>query len=128
MSIFYEDQYKQAVAKAIGKDSLNQQEAPDIENCIKDAMKSLAKKDINEWRNLSDSEKLIKAGEFVATDIQEQLKRKHKKPFECELNGDSSHQLVAPDTQLPSQVTIIDVGYTFLNEEELLAFNKRKIE
>jgi len=72
------DQCKAAVAKALGKQSLNQQEATDIESRIKDAMKSLAKKDINEWRNLSDVDKLIKAGEFVATDIQEQLKRKHK--------------------------------------------------
>lgn len=72
------DQCKAAVAKALGKQSLNQQEATDIENRIKDAMKSLAKKDIQTWRNLSDSEKLTKAGEFVATDIQEQLKRKHK--------------------------------------------------
>ena len=71
------DQCKAAVAKALGKDSLNQQEATDIENRIKDAMKSVARKDINEWRNLSDAEKLAKAGEFVAQDIQEQLKRKH---------------------------------------------------
>lgn len=40
-------------------------------------MKSLAKKDIQNWRNLSDAEKLVKAGEFVAEDIQAQLKRKH---------------------------------------------------
>lgn len=72
------DQCKAAVAKALGKQSLNQQEATDIENRIKDAMKSLAKKDIQNWRNLSDADKLVKAGEFVATDIQEQLKRKHK--------------------------------------------------
>ncbi|WFP97523.1 hypothetical protein P3S51_04085 [Acinetobacter sp. ANC 7201] len=72
------DQCKQAVAKALGKQSLNQQEATDIESRIKDAMRSLAKKDINTWRNLSDADKLVKAGEFVATDIQEQLKRKHK--------------------------------------------------
>ncbi|NNG82043.1 hypothetical protein [Acinetobacter sp. ANC 5378] len=72
------DQCKQAVAKALGKQSLNQQEATDIENRIKDAMRSLAKKDIQTWRNLSDADKLVKAGEFVATDIQEQLKRKHK--------------------------------------------------
>lgn len=71
------DQCKAAVAKALGKASLNQQEATDIENRIKDAMKSLAKQDINNWRNLSDAEKLVKAGEFVAQDIQAQLKRKH---------------------------------------------------
>lgn len=71
------DQCKAAVAKALGKATLNQQEATDIENRIKDAMKSLAKKDIQNWRNLSDAEKLVKAGEFVAEDIQTQLKRKH---------------------------------------------------
>ncbi|MBE9400461.1 hypothetical protein IQR32_03725 [Acinetobacter albensis] len=72
------DQCKAAVAKALGKQSLNQQEATDIENRIKDAMKSLAKKDIQNWRNLSDADKLTEAGKQVAIDIQEQLKRKHK--------------------------------------------------
>lgn len=71
------DQCKAAVAKALGKATLNQQEATDIENRIKDAMKSLAKQDIQNWRNLSDAEKLVKAGEFVAQDIQARLKRKH---------------------------------------------------
>ena len=71
------DQCKAAVAKALGKATLNQQEATEIENRIKDAMKSLAKQDIQNWRNLSDAEKLVKAGEFVAQDIQAQLKRKH---------------------------------------------------
>ena len=72
------EQCKQAVAKALGKASLNQQEAQQIEQRIKDAMKSLAKQDIQNWRNLSDADKLAKAGEFVAQDIQAQLKRKHK--------------------------------------------------
>lgn len=72
------DQCKAAVAKALGKDSLNQQEATDIENRIKDAKKSLARKDIQNWRNLSDADKLTEAGKQVAIDIQEQLKRKHK--------------------------------------------------
>ncbi|MEJ5038017.1 hypothetical protein WH285_13850 [Acinetobacter johnsonii] len=71
------DQCKAVVAKALGKESLNQQEAQLIEQRIKDAMKSLAKKDRDTWRNLSDAEKLAKAGEFVAQDIQDQLKRKH---------------------------------------------------
>ncbi|EKE24374.1 MAG: hypothetical protein ACD_6C00137G0004 [uncultured bacterium] len=71
------DQCKAAVAKALGKATLNQQEATNIENRIKDAMKSLAKQDIQNWRNLSDAEKLVKAGEFVVQDIQAQLKRKH---------------------------------------------------
>jgi len=71
------DQCKAAVAKALGKASLNQQEAQQIEQRIKDAMKSLAKQDIQNWRNLSDADKLTKAGGFVAQDIQAQLKRKH---------------------------------------------------
>ena len=72
------EQCKQAVAKALGKQSLSAQEATDIENRIKDAMRSLAKKDIQNWRNLSDADKLTEAGKFVAQDIQDQLKRKHK--------------------------------------------------
>lgn len=72
------DQCKAAVAKALGKAKLSQQEAIDIENRIKDAMKSLAKKDLQKWRNLSDADKLTEAGKQVAIDIQEQLKRKHK--------------------------------------------------
>lgn len=72
------EQCKQAVAKALGKATLSQQEAQQIEQRIKDAMKSLAKKDIQNWRNLSEADKLTEAGKFVAQDIQEQLKRKHK--------------------------------------------------
>ena len=72
------DQCRAAVAKALGKASLNQQEAQQIEQRIKDAMKALAKQDMQNWRNLSDADKLTKAGEYVAKDIQEQLKRKHK--------------------------------------------------
>ncbi|RKG44861.1 hypothetical protein [Acinetobacter sp. WCHAc060007] len=71
------DQCKAVVAKALGKDSLNQQEAQKIEQRIIEAKKAIARKDIQEWRNLSDAEKLTKAGEFVAQDIQDQLKRKH---------------------------------------------------
>lgn len=72
------EQCKQAVAKALGKEKLNQQEVQQIEQRIIDAKTALAKKDIQSWRNLSESEKLVKAGEFVAQDIQDQLKRKHK--------------------------------------------------
>ena len=72
------EQCKQAVAKALGKATLSQQEATDIENRIKDAMSALAKKDIQNWRNLSETDKLTEAGKFVAQDIQDQLKRKHK--------------------------------------------------
>ncbi|WP_374854416.1 hypothetical protein ACEWX4_07545 [Acinetobacter indicus] len=72
------DQCKAAVAKALGKPQLSQQEAQQIEQRIKDAMKSLARQDMQTWRNLSDADKLARAGEFVAQDIQAQLKRKHK--------------------------------------------------
>lgn len=71
------EQCKQAVAKALGKAELNQQEAQQIEQRIIEAKKAIARKDIQAWRNLSEAEKLTKAGEFVAQDIQDQLKRKH---------------------------------------------------
>ncbi len=72
------EQCKQAVAKALGKQSLTAQEATDIEERINETMRKLARKDINNWRNLSDAEKLTEASKQVAIDIQEQLKRKHK--------------------------------------------------
>lgn len=72
------EQCKQAVAKALGKQSLTAQEATDIEARINETMRNLARKDINNWRNLSDAEKLTEASKQVALDIQEQLKRKHK--------------------------------------------------
>lgn len=72
------EQCKQAVAKALGKQSLSAQEAIKIESRINEAMRNMARKDIDKWRNLSDSEKLIEASKQVAIDIQEQLKRKHK--------------------------------------------------
>ena len=72
------EQCKQAVAKALGKATLSQQEAANIDQRVIDAKKAIARKDIQAWRNLSEAEKLTKAGEFVAQDIQDQLKRKHK--------------------------------------------------
>lgn len=72
------DQCKAAVAKALGKASLTAQEAANIDQRVIDAKKAIARKDIKAWRNLSDADRLTKAGEFVAQDIQAQLKRKHK--------------------------------------------------
>ncbi|MDO7216332.1 hypothetical protein Q5M47_13100 [Acinetobacter nosocomialis] len=72
------EQCKQAVAKALGKQSLSAQEATDIEARINESMRNMARKDIENWRNLSDAEKLTEASKQVAIDIQEQLKRKHK--------------------------------------------------
>ena len=46
------EQCKQAVAKALGKQSLTAQEATDIEARINETMRNLARKDINNWRNL----------------------------------------------------------------------------
>ena len=71
------DQCKAAVAKALGKASLTAQEAANIDQRVIEAKKAIARKDIQAWRNYSDAEKLTKAGEFVAQDIQDQLKRKH---------------------------------------------------
>ena len=72
------EQCKQAVAKALGKQSLTAQEAIDIETRINETMRNMARKDRDKWRNLSDAEKLTEASKQVAIDIQEQLKRKHK--------------------------------------------------
>ncbi|WP_151983834.1 hypothetical protein [Acinetobacter nosocomialis] len=72
------EQCKQAVAKALGKQSLSAQEATDIEARITETMRNMARKDIDKWRNLSDAEKLTEASKQIAIDIQEQLKRKHK--------------------------------------------------
>ncbi|ENV02405.1 MULTISPECIES: hypothetical protein [Acinetobacter] len=72
------EQCKQAVAKALGKQSLTAQEATDIETRINETMRNMARKDRDKWRNLSDAEKLTEASKQVAIDIQEQLKRKHK--------------------------------------------------
>ena len=100
------EQCKQAVAKALGKQSLTAQEATDIENRIKDAMKSLAKKDRDTWRNLSDSEKLTEASKQVAIDIQEQLKRKHKIAAQDILK--QSQNIAALDHSKLSSMEVID--------------------
>ncbi|WHP06928.1 hypothetical protein QLH32_05530 [Acinetobacter corruptisaponis] len=68
----------QAVAQALGKKTLNQQEVQKIEQRVNDAMKSRARQDIQKWRNLSDAEKLKEAAEQVAIDIQSEVLRKKK--------------------------------------------------
>ncbi|WP_151732181.1 hypothetical protein [Acinetobacter ursingii] len=72
------EQCKQAVAKALGKQSLSAQEATNIESRINETMRNIARKDVQRWRNLSQNEKLSEASKQVAIDIQEQLARKHK--------------------------------------------------
>lgn len=72
------DQCKQAVAQALGKQSLTAQEAANIEARINETMRNMARRDLQKWRNLSDAERLAEASKQVAIDIQEQLARKHK--------------------------------------------------
>lgn len=100
------DQCKQAVAKALGKQSLSAQEATDIEARINETMRNLARKDINNWRNLSDAEKLTEAAKQVAIDIQEQLKRKHKIAAQDILK--QSQNIAALDHGKLSSMEVID--------------------
>ncbi|TPT36566.1 hypothetical protein FJU67_01790 [Acinetobacter baumannii] len=100
------EQCKQAVAKALGKQSLSAQEATDIEARINETMRNLARKDINNWRNLSDAEKLTEASKQVALDIQEQLKRKHKIAAQDILK--QSQNLAALDHGKLSSMEVID--------------------
>lgn len=72
------DQCKQAVARALGKQTLTAKEATDIEAKINQAMKNLAKQDIQKWRNLSPNDRLVEAGKQVAIDIMSEVKRKNK--------------------------------------------------
>lgn len=100
------EQCKQAVAKALGKQSLTAQEATDIEARINETMRNLARKDINNWRNLSDAEKLTEASKQVAIDIQEQLKRKHKIAAQDILK--QSQNIAALDHSKLSSMEVID--------------------
>lgn len=100
------EQCKQAVAKALGKQSLTAQEATDIEARINETMRNLARKDIDKWRNLSDAEKLTEAAKQVAIDIQEQLKRKHKIAAQDILK--QSQNLAALDHGKLSSMEVID--------------------
>lgn len=72
------EQCKQAVAKALGKASLNAQEVQNIEARINQAMVNLARKDIQKWRGLTDLEKLSAASKQVAEDIQADFARKKR--------------------------------------------------
>ncbi|MGK8819672.1 hypothetical protein [Acinetobacter baumannii] len=100
------EQCKQAVAKALGKQTLSAQEATDIEARINETMRNLARKDINNWRNLSDAEKLTEAAKQVAIDIQEQLKRKHKIAAQDILK--QSQNIAALDHGKLSSMEVID--------------------
>lgn len=105
-AFFMKEQCKQAVAKALGKQSLTAQEATDIEARINETMRNLARKDIDNWRNLSDAEKLTEAAKQVAIDIQEQLKRKHKIAAQDILK--QSQNIAALDHGKLSSMEVID--------------------
>ncbi|ENW73624.1 TPA: hypothetical protein RP379_002139 [Acinetobacter baumannii] len=100
------EQCKQAVAKALGKQSLSAQEATDIESRINETMRNMARKDRDNWRNLSDAEKLTEASKQVAIDIQEQLKRKHKIAAQDILK--QSQNIAALDHGKLSSMEVID--------------------
>lgn len=105
-AFFMKEQCKQAVAKALGKQSLSAQEATNIEARINETMRNLARKDIDKWRNLSDSEKMTEAAKQVAIDIQEQLKRKHKIAAQDILK--QSQNITALDHSKLSSMEVID--------------------
>ncbi|MCZ3069538.1 hypothetical protein [Acinetobacter baumannii] len=100
------EQCKRAVAKALGKQSLSAQEATEIEARINETMRNMARKDIDNWRNLSDAEKLTEASKQVAIDIQEQLKRKHKIAAQDILK--QSQNIAALDHSKLSSMEVID--------------------
>ncbi|MGX4758548.1 hypothetical protein [Acinetobacter baumannii] len=100
------EQCKQAVAKALGKQSLSAQEATDIEARINETMRNMARKDRDNWRNLSNAEKLTEASKQVAIDIQEQLKRKHKIAAQDILK--QSQNIAALDHGKLSSMEVID--------------------
>jgi len=72
------DQCKQAVAAALGKQTLTAQESANIEARVNESMRNLARQDIQKWRNMSPADRLTEAGKQVAIDIKADMKRKHK--------------------------------------------------
>lgn len=100
------DQCKQAVAQALGKQSLTAQEAANIEARINETMRNMARRDVQKWRNLSDAERLTEASKQVAIDIQEQLARKHKIAFQDILT--QSKNLAALDHDRLTSMEVVD--------------------
>ena len=100
------DQCKQAVAQALEKSTLTQQEAKKIEQRINEAMRNRAKQDLQAWRNLSLSERLKEAADQVAIDIKADLIRKREI-----VASDIVTNSISPSKKSKSLISILD---TFL--------------
>lgn len=100
------DQCKQAVAAALGKQTLTAQESANIEARVNEAMKNLARQDIQKWRNMSQADRLIEAGKQVAIDIKADMKRKHKIAAHDILTQNKN--LAAQDHSRLSSMEVID--------------------
>lgn len=72
------DQCKQAVAQALGKQTLNAQEVAAVEKSINKTMQNLAREDRQKWQNMSLNDRISAAGQRIAQDILGEVRRKNK--------------------------------------------------
>ncbi|AZP28430.1 hypothetical protein KWE42_16135 [Acinetobacter pittii] len=127
------EQCKQAVAKALGKQSLTAQEATKIEQRVTKAMTNLARQDINKWRNMSKIDRLTAASEQVAKDIQSDLARK-KQILAKDIIKQSQGLEILKNSGLPANQALDRMiahngdmsGITSLNSEYKVIANETK--
>ena len=74
------DQCKQAVAQALGKQSLTAQEAANIEARINETMRNMARRDVQKWRNLSQNENCLKHQNKLLSILRNSLRENIKLP------------------------------------------------
>lgn len=72
------DQCKQAVAQALGKQTLNAQEVAAVEKSINKTMQNLAREDRQKWQNMSLNDRISAAGQRIADDILGEVRRKNR--------------------------------------------------
>lgn len=72
------DQCKQAVAQALGKQTLNAQEVAAVEKSITKTMQNLAREDRQKWQNMSLNDRIAAVGQRIAQDILGEVRRKNK--------------------------------------------------
>ncbi len=122
------DQCKQAVAQALGKQSLTAQKAANIEARINETMRNMARRDVQKWRNLSDAERLTEASKQVAIDIQEQLARKHKIAAQDILT--QSKNLAAQDHGSLTSMEVVDrvVAKAYLDSKNVSCSMHREVD